>query len=46
MLRVRASMAMLAVWLMVCSSGVMLWLAHAGYASVAAMTWWPRAGWW
>ena len=40
MLRVRASMAMLAVWLMVCSSGVMLWLAHAGYASVAAMTWW------
>ena len=40
MLRVRSSMAMLAVWLMVCSSGVMLWLAHAGYASVAAMTWW------
>ena len=31
---------MLATWLMVCSSGVMLWLAHAGYASVAAMTWW------
>lgn len=40
MLRVRSSMAMLAVWLMACSSGVMLWLAHAGYASVAAITWW------
>lgn len=40
MLRVRSSMAMLAVWLMACSSGVLLWLAHAGYASVAAITWW------
>ena len=39
-LRVRSSMAMLAVLLMVCSAGVMLWIGHAGYGAMAAMVWW------
>ena len=34
MLRVRSSMAMLAVLLMASSAGVMLWLAYAGYGAL------------
>lgn len=39
-LRVRSSMAMLAVLLMVCSAGVMLWIGYAGYASMGAVVVW------
>lgn len=40
LLRVRSSMAMLAVLLMGGSVFVMAWLAHAGWSSPTAVTWW------
>lgn len=40
MLRVRSSMAMLAVLLMASSAGVMLWLAYAGYGAPVMIAWW------
>lgn len=39
-LRVRSSMAMLAVLLMLGSAGVMLWLGYTGLAPLQAMAWW------
>lgn len=39
-LRVRSSMAMLAVLLMVSSVGVMLWLGYAGYGALPVIIWW------
>lgn len=42
-LRVRSSMAMLAVLLMASSAGVMLWLGHAGYGSLSHIRWWCAA---
>lgn len=42
-LRVRSSMAMLAVLLMASSAGVMLWLGHAGYGSLPHIRWWCAA---
>lgn len=42
-LRVRSSMAMLAVLLMSGSAGVMLWLGYAGYGSLYGITLWAAA---
>lgn len=42
-LRVRSSMAMLAVLLMSGSAGVMLWLGYAGYGSLRGITLWAAA---
>lgn len=42
-LRVRSSMAMLAVLLMSGSAGVMLWLGYAGYGSLHGITLWAAA---
>ena len=39
-LRVRSSMAMLAVLLMLGGAGVMLWLGYTGLAPLQAMAWW------
>ncbi|MEZ2738834.1 GGDEF domain-containing protein [Comamonas jiangduensis] len=39
-LRVRSSMAMLAVLLMLGGAGVMLWLGYTGLAPLQAMVWW------